>query len=139
MELKKKEIKILKVFLSKGLHKSQEIMRANILLLLNKNKTGVFISKNLSVSPNTVSNIKNRYREGGLKCLYDKPRSGQPRKYTDKHKAEIVATACTNPPEGRKRWSLQLLTEELKKREGMKTINAQTIRLVLKKTKLSHG
>jgi len=39
----------------------------------------------------------------------DKPRTGQPEKDSEKHKAEIIAQACTQPPEGRKRWSLALL------------------------------
>jgi putative transposase len=48
--------------------------------------------------------------------LVDKPRPGQPEKYNERHFAEIIAQACTKPPEGRKRWSLAMLCEELKKR-----------------------
>jgi putative transposase len=68
--------------------------------------------------------------------LVDKPRSGQPVKYSQKHVAEIIALACARPPEGRKRWSLALLCEELRKKEGFETINKETIRLILKKNKL---
>ena len=65
----------------------------------------------------------------------DKPRSGQPEKYTEKHVAEIIALACTSSPDGSKRWSLALLTEELRKKEGFETINKESIRLILKKSK----
>ena len=50
-----------------------------------------------------------------------------------------VQGACTTPPAGRKKWTLVLLTEELKKKEGFETINKESIRLVLKKAKLSLG
>ncbi len=68
--------------------------------------------------------------------MEDKPRSGQPEKYSKKHVVEIIAQACTKPPEGRKRWSLALLCEELRKKEGFKTINKESIRLILKKNKI---
>lgn len=67
--------------------------------------------------------------------MLDKPRSGQPEKYSEKQVAEIIALACTKPPERRNRWSLAHLCEELRKKEGFKTINKETIRLILKKNK----
>ena len=61
--------------------------------------------------------IRKRYLEEGLQsALVDKPRPGQPEKYNGKHVAEIIAQTCTKPPDGRKRWSLTLLCEELKKK-----------------------
>ena len=94
----------------------------------------------VGISRATVSNIKKRYREEGLQsALTDKPRPGQPKKYTERHEAEIIARACTKSPDGRKRWSLKLLTEELRKKEGFKTINRESVRLVLKKAGLSLG
>lgn len=71
--------------------------------------------------------------------LFGEPRTGQPIKYTEKHIAEIIAQACTTLPDGRKKWTIALLTEELKKKEGFETINKESIRLVLKKAKLSLG
>jgi transposase len=69
----------------------------------------------------------------------DKPRSGQPRKYTERQEAEIMAQACASPPEGRARWSVRLLTEELRKQKGFETINRENVRLVLKKRRLGLG
>jgi transposase len=94
----------------------------------------------LGISRATVSNIKRRYREEGLEsALRDKPRSGQPKKYTERHEAEIIAQACTKSPDGRKRWSLTLLTEEMRKKRGFETINRESIRLILKKAKQNRG
>jgi len=98
------------------------------------------IKDTLEISRATVSNIKKRYREEGLQsALTEKPRSGQPKKYTERHEAEIIAQACTKSPDGRKRWSLTLLTEEMRRKEGFATINRESIRLILKKAKQSLG
>ena len=108
----------LKDFTKKGKKSARAIKRAYILLLAHDGEKEERISEILYISRATVSNIKRRYREGGLECaLNEKPRSGQPKKYTEEHEAEIIALACTSPPEGRKRWTAELLAEELKKRE----------------------
>jgi putative transposase len=77
--------------------------------------------------------------EGIQSALEDKTITGQPIKYTERHTAEIIAQACTTPPDGRKKWTLVLLTEELKMKEGFETINKESARLILKKTKLNLG
>ena len=80
------------------------------------------------------------YLEHGLKyALTDNVRTGQPRKYSDKQEAEVIALACSESPQGRKRWTIRLLTEHLQKNRGMKTINRESVRLILKKTNLSLG
>jgi transposase len=55
------------------------------------------------------------------------------------YEAEIIAQACTESPDGRKKWTLALLTEEMRKKDGFETINKESIRLILKKAKLSLG
>jgi transposase len=138
--LGEKEVQYLKEFVKKGQKDAREITRARILLLLNKGKMDTEIVELLDVGRNTVGRIKKRYQEEGLQsALEDKPRTGQPVKYSEKHAAEIIAQACTTPPEGRKKWTLVLLTEEMKKKEGFETINKESIRLILKKAKLNPG
>lgn len=139
-KLKKKDIKFLRNFIGSGHKSARSIKRANILLLLHKGETGDSIADKLNVDRDTVYNVKKRCIKEGLNAaLFDKPRSGQPRKYTDKHKAEIIACACTSPPAGRKRWTVRLLAENLCRKKGMKTINRETVRLVLKKVKPNRG
>ena len=60
-------------------------------------------------------------------------------KYDEKGEAEIVALACTKAPTGRARWTLKLMESELRNRNGMETINRETIRLTLKKRNVSLG
>ena len=140
IKLKKEERKFLKDYLKKGTKKARAIARANVLLLADEGWETDTISKMVNVHRQRVWRIKKRYLNEGLKsALEEKPRSGQPCKYKEKHNAEIIATACTKAPKGRKRWTIRLLTKELKKKSGFKTLNRESVRLVLKKTKLSLG
>lgn len=130
-------MKFLTNFLKKGQKNARSLTRARILLLANQGKGDTEIAKILGVGRSTALRIRKRYLEEGLQSsLVDKPRSGQPEKYTERHVAEIIAQACTKPPEGRKRWSLSLLCEVLRKKEGFETINKESIRLILKKSKI---
>jgi transposase len=137
IELEDSEVTFLTDFIKKEQKNARPLTRARILLLANQGKGDTEIAKTLGVGRSTALRLRKRYLEEGLQsALVDKPRSGQPEKYSQKHVAEIIALACTQSPEGRKRWSLALLCEELKKKEGFETINKETIRLILKKNKL---
>ena len=140
IKLKEEERDFLEDFVKKGTKKARAIARANVLLLVDDGYNSKSISETTRVHRQSIWRIKKRYLEEGLEsALEEKPRSGQPRKYTEKHEAEIIALACTTPPKGRKRWSLALLIEELVKKKGFETINRESIRLVLKKAGLSLG
>ncbi len=139
--LKKEEVEFLKEFVKNGEHKAKEIIRANILLSSYNGEKERTVAEFLSINKRTVWITKRKYlNEGLMSALKDKPRSGQPPKYVIKHETEIAALACTKPPAGRKRWSLVLLEKELRKQGGdFKTINHESIRLILKKTRQSRG
>ena len=140
IKLTEKEVEYLSAFVKSGRKSARELTRAHVLLLVNDGKTEMETKDLLRISRATVSNIKKRYREENLQsALTDKPRPGQPKKYTERHEAEVIAQACTESPDGSKRWSLTLLTEEMKKREGFETINKESIRLILKKAKQDRG
>ncbi len=140
IQLKDDELKFLRDFVKKGRKSARELTRARILLLANKQKRDTEIAETLGVGRNTVWRIKKRYREEGLQsALTEKARSGQPKKYSKEHDAEIIALACAGSPDGRKRWSLTLLAEELRNKEGFETINRESIRLILKKATQNHG
>lgn len=140
LKLKRYEKKFLQRYTRKGNKSARALKRAMILLFLNEGETGDSIAQKLDVNRDTVYNVKRRYVNEGIEAaLHDKPRSGQPPKYKDKHKAEIIAHACTTPPEGRKRWTVRLLAEEMRPMKGFKTINRESIRLVLKKATQNLG
>lgn len=140
IKLEDDEVTFLLDFTRKGHRSARELTRARILLLSNQQKRVTEIAEILGVSRNTTLNVRKRYLEEGLPhSLLDKPRSGQPIKYNEKHVAEVIALACSSSPDGSKRWSLSLLTEELRKKEGFETIGKESVRLILKKAKLNLG
>jgi len=140
IKLEENEEKFLRDFVKKGRKIARELTRARILLLANQQKGDTEIAETLDVGRNSVWRTKKKYHKEGLQsALTEKPRSGQPKKYTDKHEAEVIAQACTESPDGYKRWTLALLTEEMRKKDGLETINKESIRLILKKAKLNLG
>jgi transposase len=140
IKLRKEERNFLEKFVRSGTKKARAIARANVLLLADEGYSTKSISKITRVHRRSVWRIKKRYLEEGLEsALEEKPRPGQPRKYTEKHEAEIIAMACASPPEGRKRWTIRLLMQKARKRPGFETINRESIRLILKKARLSLG
>ncbi len=140
VKLSRSELEFLRVFKSSGKKTQREYDRANILLLLHKGKKDTEIVDFLEVERTTIWRTRTRYLQEGLeKSLQEKERSGQPRKYGGKQEAEIIALACSDPPQGRSRWSLELLTEKLSQQKGLGSINRETIRLILKKTNVSLG
>jgi putative transposase len=140
VKLTPEQVQFLKAFKQQGKRSLREINRANILLLLDKGKKAIEIADFLDVGRNTVSRTKHNFLRGGLTAaLEEDARPGQPRKYKPRQEAEIIALACSDPPEGRERWTLELLTRESKKRPGLETINRESIRLMLKKTNVNLG
>ena len=68
-----------------------------------------------------------------------RPRDALPRQVRDLQEAQLVALACGDPPEGAERWTLVLLADKLVALGVVESIAPDTVRLVLKKTNLSHG
>jgi len=140
VDLTLQQVNFLKDFKQESKKSLREINRANTLLLLHKGKSAAEIVDFLDVGRNTVSRTKQKFLCQGLKSsLAEEVRPGRPIKYKQKQEAEIIAFACSDPPEGRQRWTLELLTKQAKKKEGLKTINKESIRLILKKTNVSLG
>jgi putative transposase len=140
LKLKAKDREFLINLTKTGNRNSREFERAYILLALDKGKKHGEIEDFYNVSRITIWRVKNKYLKSGVKeAIKDEPRSGQPIKYNERENVEIIALACSKVPEGRARWTLRLLEKTLKQQKGMKTINRETIRLLLKKTNVSLG
>lgn len=134
------ELDYLRSFKKSSKRSQREYDRANILLLLHKGKKDAEIEDFIEVDRTTIWRTRKRFLKAGLTiALEEKARSGQPRKYGQNQEAEVIALACSDAPEGRSRWTLELLTETLGQKEGLETINRETIRLILKKTNVNLG
>ena len=136
VDLSLEEREYLEQFVKTGMKKARAINRAKVLLFADEGYSNDDITKMSGVHRQCVWRTKKRYVENGLhSVLNENPRSGQPKKYTPKQEAEIIAMACTDPPKGRKRWTIRLLTDRMKRRKSFSTINRETVRLTLKKAK----
>lgn len=134
LRLKESDRSALDAFRSKGVHLAREINRAHILIALDSGVPEAAISQVLGLGRTAVWRTRAAYRQGGLEyALHDEARSGQPRKYQTDQEAEVVALACSAPPEGRKRWTVRLLTAAAKERPGLAGVNRETVRQMLKK------
>lgn len=139
-KLKSKDREFLANLTKTGSRNSREFERAYILLALDKGKKHDEIQDFYNVSRITIWRIKRNYMDAGVYgAIHDEQRPGQPIKYDEKAKADIIALACSKAPEGRSRWTLRSLENTLKIEHSLETINRETIRLILKKTNVSLG
>lgn len=140
LNLKKKEGDYLRGFKKSGGLSLREYNRATILLFLDKGLTISEIENLLEVDRTTIWRIKKRYLKYGLEiALTEDNRFGQPVKYSVVHQAELTALVCGPVPEGRRRWTIRLLVEELNKQKGFETITYGSVHSLLKKTNLNLG
>ncbi len=138
--LSESERATLKGIVSKGKHSAQEIRRAHTLLMSADGKTDEEIAEALHVSAQTVYWTRRRWAKVGQAALKDKPKGSRRRKLDGKQEAFLVALACSEAPEGRERWTLQLLADKLLELKVVEEpISYETVRDRLKKTNLSRG
>src|SRR5258708_3886443 len=140
IKLSSKERDKLVAIVSKGRNKASFIQRAHILLKSGEGKTDKEISAWLYVSEQTIRRTRLRFCEDGLDAaLEDKERPQRAGKLNEQQQAYLVALACSNPPSGRERWTVELLTSQLIADGIVSSVSAETVRLVLDKTNSSPG
>jgi transposase len=107
----------------------RRIKRAQILLAADHGSTDEAIAKNVIVGTSTVYRTKQRYVEQGLeRALSEAPRAGAERKFDASDESLLVAVACSTPPAGRARWTMQLLADEMVRLTTHESISDETIR-----------
>ena len=132
--------RFLELFRSQGEHGARESTRSHILLGLADAVPVAQMQRVLGVSRMVIWRTRSAYEEKGLDyALYDVSRSGQPLKYDTDQEAEVVALACSQPPEGAARWTIRLLTVAARHRPKLGSINRESVRQILKKTSVNLG
>jgi len=120
----------------KGQIKARQMKRAMILLKANEGLSDPQIMSALGVSRPCVERIRKRFVLGGLeRALNEDPRPGQKRKLDGRGEATLIATACSEVPEGHEHWTLRLLAGKMVELEVVDSISYETIRRTLKKTR----
>ena len=124
---------------------SQIFRRSKILLAANrmglKKWNDSRIAQQYEVSTRTIERLRQRYVLDGL----DVALKGKPRLNLDKKKfdgvveSKLIALRCSDPEEGRSNWTLRLLADKMVTLDYVESISHESVRQILKKTKLSLG
>ena len=133
----------LKDLVSKGKGAAYRIKHAHILLNSDENgphRRDKEIAQLLSCHFNTVANVRRRFVEQGLEAALERQKRATPPtppKLDGRGEARLIALACSKPPQGRAKWTMQLLADELVTLGVVESISDETVRKTLKKTNSS--
>lgn len=126
--------------IKKGNPSARKVARAHVLLHADEKATDEEIAESLHLSVSTVHRTRQRFIEEGLTAaLSEQPRPGKVATLTGKQKAYLVALACRTPPEGRRRWTMQLLADRLIELKQVEKVSPDIVQRTLKKTTSNHG
>lgn len=144
--LTSKERDQLKILLSKGKHSSLQFRNACILLNSDESEPGKKVSNEqiaqlLHINSKTVERLKQRFVEEGFEACMDRKSYPEVKevKTDGDFEAHLIAISCSKAPEGYTRWSLRMLADKMVELKYVDNISHETIRRVLKKTKLNRG
>ena len=140
IELTEEEREQLNRLVRGGKHSARIVTRARILIKIDEGWTVPQIAAALDVSDGTVYGVKRRYADEGLDgVLHDRIQANRFRKLDNKAEAHLIALACSDAPQGRQRWTLQLLADRMVELGVVESLSYETVRLKLKKTSSSPG
>jgi transposase len=140
VDLTPEERASLEALTRKGKAAARSIRRAQTLLLADEGLPDALIAHRLNIGHATVERTRQRFVEAGLSAaLTEKPRPGARRKLDGKQEAFLVALACSAPPEGRDKWSMQLLADRMVTLGVVETLSDETVRQRLKQTNCNPG
>ena len=141
VELTSEERTYLEALVGKGKPApAYKIKHAHILLnvdVTGPNREDGEVAEMFRCHRNTVANVRQRFVEHGLDAALERKKRATPpvEKLLDgRQEARLIALSCSSPPEGRARWTLRLLADELVALGVVDTISYETVRQTLKKT-----
>ena len=140
IELSEDERKTVERFIRRGKANARNIARAHLLLKSAEGWTIERIAVTYGVSEATVSNVRARYRAGGVeRVLKDKVQRSRRHAFGGEGEAMLVAIACSPVPEGHDHWTLRMLRDKLIELDVVEHVSAATIQDRLKKMSLNRG
>jgi transposase len=129
VQLSEAERSELTALVSGGKHSARKLKRAQILLAADGGLGDEEIAAAVVVGGSTVYRTKRRFVAGNLDAaLNEEPRAGAERKLSDREEALLIATACSSPPEGRARWTLELLAGAMVELTEHESLSRETVR-----------
>ena len=137
----------LTAMIAAGKAAAQKLAHARILLKADASPGGPAWADDrtadaVEVSTDTVARVRQRFVEQGLEAALDRKKAARPPvppKLDGRAEARLITLACSSPPDGRKRWTMQLLADKLVELEVVDAVSDETVRRVLQKTRSSRG
>ena len=115
-----------------GTRSVRVVRRALILLKSDEGLTDEEIVEHVGCGERTVRSVRKRFCvEGFERAVYDAPRTGRPPEFTPRQRQQVMALACSDAPEGRVRWTLELLAEYAVKRGFVSSLSKSVVALWL--------
>jgi len=143
IELSDAQRQHLEKLISSGMALARQIKRAQILLKSDWQVNWSYdqISEAFAVSAVTIAKVRKTFVEQGLEVALQRKQPDREYEHVldGEGEAHLIALACSQPPTGRKHWSLRLLQDRFVKLGHVDGISYETIRRVLKKTNSSPG
>lgn len=116
-----------------GTRSVRVVQRAQILLKSDEGLTDAEIAAHVGCSDRRIRDVRKRFCTAGLeRALHDAPRSGKPPTFTVRQQQQVIALACTDPPEGRTRWTLELLCTQAVQRGFVRRLSKSEVALWLR-------
>ena len=144
--LSSEERRELKGLVSKGHGPAYKITRARILLKADEGPKGPGwtderIREALEVGNFMVEHARRAFVKESLEAALSRKKQERPpnQKFDGVKEAHLITLACSAPPDGRERWTLQLLADRMVRLKHFQSISHEAVRQTLKKTKLSRG
>lgn len=132
VRVKSSHLEKLRALVRAGVQSVRVVRRALVLCQLHKGATAVQVAGAVQMSEKAVREIGRRYQKQGLEqALYDKPRPGARPVLDESQRQRIIAMVCSDPPQGRARWTVRLIAEEAVKRKLVPRVGRETIRVLL--------
>jgi transposase len=129
----------LEQLLRRGTHSARRLTRARILLKAADGLRDEEIAEAVETSLPTVERTRKRFVAVRLGALDEQPRPGRKPVLDERGEARLIAEACSQAPDGREHWTLQLLADRVVELQLADRCSADTVWRVLKKTNSSRG
>jgi len=136
----------LEKLITSGTSPARMLTRARILLKSDQSENGPNwsyekIVEAFDVSEMLIRDVRKRFAEAGFEAAIQRKKPDREYEHSLDGEAEahLIALACSQPPEGQKRWTLRLLKRAMQERMYVQTVSHETIRTTLKKRRLSLG
>ena len=145
IDLSISELRKVESIINKRKSTSEIVKRSKILLAANRAGSKCWndakIAAQYEVSTRTIERLRQRYVLEGLEiALKGKPRLNlDKKKFDGEVEGKLVSLRCSDPEEGRSNWTLRLLADKMVALDYVETISHESVRQILKKTKLSLG